>query len=163
MSGVKHIIRISLLLTLLLALVVWAANPCFVKRSVRFDPADGLRMTEAIVDTELARLPWSFGPVPQRYELVTATYRIVLTTQDVEVSVGVGIESAKAGAEDVLVEGAGIFETPGAIDNRYFVLATPATNPLVFTVRDQQGTVLGRHALSYSTPAFSYFCSLEGP
>jgi hypothetical protein len=160
----KYFIGVSVALVLALCgTLLWGAEPCFVKRSVRFAPAEGLRMTEALVDTQLSRLPWSFGAVPQRYELVTGSYRIVLTTEDIETSLGVGIQSAKAGADDVLIEGAGIYETPGALDNRYFVRATPATNPLVFSVRDKRGTVLGRHALSYSTPAYSYFCSIEGP
>jgi hypothetical protein len=163
-SALTKIAGVSLLVLLLVALVVWKVfDPCFVKRSVRFGPADGLRVTEETFLTHLPRLPWSLGLVPQRYELVTPAYRIVLTTEDNETSVGVGIESAKAGAEDVYLEGRGIIENPNAIDSRYFVRATGATNPLAFAVRDRHGTVLGRHALSYTTPAYSFFCSIEGP
>jgi hypothetical protein len=163
-SAVTKAAGVSLLLLLVVSLVVWSTfDPCFAKRSVRFDPADGLRVTHETFFTNLPRLPWSLGLVPQRYELVTPAYRIVLTTDDNETSVGVGIESARAGAEDVYIEGRGIFETPDAIDNRYFVRASETANPLAFTVRGRHGTVLGRHALSYTTPAYSFFCSIEGP
>jgi hypothetical protein len=39
-SALTKIAGVSLLVLLLVALVVWKAfDPCFVKRSVRFDPA----------------------------------------------------------------------------------------------------------------------------
>jgi hypothetical protein len=135
---------------------------CTIHRSVRLGPAAGLRVLEAIDTTRLPRLPWSFGPVPQRYELTTPHYRIVFATPDGTYPYGLFIESATAGDEDVSVEGNRIIGPHGGLFRYHVAVTDYDVNTLVFTVRDQSGNVLGNHSLPYSLERYSYLCGFQG-
>lgn len=158
----KRIAGIAIAVTVVAVLSVLVIGQCTILRSVRFDPAQGLRVLEATYDTRFVRLPWSSDTVPLRYELTTSQYRIVFETPGSSVPYRAFIESATAGTDEVFVEGSAVFGSDG-LNQYYLLVADPNANPLVFVVKDQSGNVLGRHTLSYSMRVHSYFCGFEGP
>jgi hypothetical protein len=77
---------------------------------------------------------------------------------------GLFIESATAGPDEVVVVGPRVHENEGAIRIRYYILAADEpVGPLEFEVRDRHGVVLGRHTLRYRLVPYSYLCAFEGP
>jgi hypothetical protein len=137
-------------------------STCFTKRSVRFDALDGLRVLESTDKTRLPRLPWSFGAVPQRYELLGQSYRIVFETPDRAVPFGLFVASAQRGQEDVFIDGMRFHSNAGG-DARYYVdVWTKPAGRLEFSVVDSNGGVLGRHTLTCRMVAYSYLCGFEG-
>src|SRR4051794_8949095 len=101
----KRVFWISLATAAAIMIVMLVGNACILQRSVRLAPVDGLRVLEATSRTELRRLPWSTGPVPQRYELTGPGYRVVFETPDNAAPYGLFIETAQAGTEQAFIEG----------------------------------------------------------
>jgi hypothetical protein len=144
------------------AAVTLAACPfmlfCHPIQSVRFRSHEGLRVIEASTDTRRHRLPWSFGPVPERWELVPARYRIQFSTPGRE---NLFVDSATTldGDEVFIDEGPRIGENRNAGIRYYIYAGNPWPNQIVLTVRNKGGNVLGAHAMSYRIVSHSYYCT----